>query len=566
MNTRTGDELTCLVCSDRAMGNNFGAISCESCKAFFRRNAHDIEKLRCEFNGKCSITILTRRHCRRCRLEKCFQVGMRKDWILTEEQLQIRRARIQSRKSREIATRANINSPSSSSSSSSSSSTISAVPHLNSSLPYNSYSSTPFSSLNQSIGFHGPSTSHSSNLNYDIYSNLNDDEEDESDNDYEDLCDKMGKKIFTSSSNMLTSLLDNKHYDSQHDHHQSQSYPDLYPDYGQLTSPISSMVLNAPSFLSPTCSTNDYLLASSPVSPLPLNSSSHPFSSNSSSSLDYVQHPTNIFTKLEPSGSIEVETVRSKVYDLIMGSDIKLPINLSNEYITSNLALNQLINKRMDELINAYSTPFHPVPNELYDASNQESWICLLDYSAKLLIASIKNVTSFNRLPLQVRNDLFKESFSSIIVIRSVFLFDRDKIEWRFDSSSKSIKFNLLRLFGAQATSSYLSLVKDFDDLCGRNLKVGLILELISLFNSSNVDMQHQEYISKEKYIYTYLLRRYLESTGLSMAQARSDSYDLLMKLEQYKMCNKPLEHLRQICAYQSQKAGQLLSEILDLS
>ncbi len=43
MNTRTGDELTCLVCSDRAMGNNFGAISCESCKAFFRRNAHDIE-------------------------------------------------------------------------------------------------------------------------------------------------------------------------------------------------------------------------------------------------------------------------------------------------------------------------------------------------------------------------------------------------------------------------------------------------------------------------------------------------------------------------------------------
>ena len=29
----------CLVCGDAALGKNFGAVSCESCKAFFRRNA-----------------------------------------------------------------------------------------------------------------------------------------------------------------------------------------------------------------------------------------------------------------------------------------------------------------------------------------------------------------------------------------------------------------------------------------------------------------------------------------------------------------------------------------------
>lgn len=34
------DSKTCGVCGDRALGYNFDAISCESCKAFFRRNAH----------------------------------------------------------------------------------------------------------------------------------------------------------------------------------------------------------------------------------------------------------------------------------------------------------------------------------------------------------------------------------------------------------------------------------------------------------------------------------------------------------------------------------------------
>ena len=34
-------ELTkiCGVCGDKALGYNFNALTCESCKAFFRRNA-----------------------------------------------------------------------------------------------------------------------------------------------------------------------------------------------------------------------------------------------------------------------------------------------------------------------------------------------------------------------------------------------------------------------------------------------------------------------------------------------------------------------------------------------
>ena len=36
---RDGTQLFCGVCSDKALGYNFDAITCESCKAFFRRNA-----------------------------------------------------------------------------------------------------------------------------------------------------------------------------------------------------------------------------------------------------------------------------------------------------------------------------------------------------------------------------------------------------------------------------------------------------------------------------------------------------------------------------------------------
>ncbi|CAF3530607.1 unnamed protein product [Rotaria sordida] len=80
-------NLQCTVCGARAFGYNFDRITCESCKAFFRRNAlKNIMELKCRFDGNCDITIENRRFCTYCRIKKCFAIGMRKEWIRSEQE------------------------------------------------------------------------------------------------------------------------------------------------------------------------------------------------------------------------------------------------------------------------------------------------------------------------------------------------------------------------------------------------------------------------------------------------------------------------------------------------
>ncbi|KAL8571367.1 hypothetical protein ACOMHN_038150 [Nucella lapillus] len=95
------EDKYCGVCGDRALGYNFDAISCESCKAFFRRNApKGLDYFKCPYEEKCKMDVSNRRFCKRCRLRKCFEIGMRKEYILTEEEKMRKRMRIEENRSR----------------------------------------------------------------------------------------------------------------------------------------------------------------------------------------------------------------------------------------------------------------------------------------------------------------------------------------------------------------------------------------------------------------------------------------------------------------------------------
>ncbi|NXT91593.1 NR1I2 protein, partial [Anhinga rufa] len=90
--TEPVEEKVCAVCGDRATGYHFHVMTCEGCKGFFRRSINKGVRFTCPFARSCPITKAKRRQCQACRLQKCLDMGMRKDMIMSEEALRQRRA------------------------------------------------------------------------------------------------------------------------------------------------------------------------------------------------------------------------------------------------------------------------------------------------------------------------------------------------------------------------------------------------------------------------------------------------------------------------------------------
>lgn len=78
---------TCGVCGDKAKSMHFGGLSCDSCKAFFRRAVHNdaFTNFTCPYDGNCVINIASRKCCQYCRYKKCTSIGMERAWVMSEE-------------------------------------------------------------------------------------------------------------------------------------------------------------------------------------------------------------------------------------------------------------------------------------------------------------------------------------------------------------------------------------------------------------------------------------------------------------------------------------------------
>lgn len=83
----------CRVCGDLAVAHmHYGGVCCYSCKAFFRRATQTgkDKKYKCKSDKQCTITYTNRRSCQFCRFYKCLEIGMKPNWVLSDEQCNIR--------------------------------------------------------------------------------------------------------------------------------------------------------------------------------------------------------------------------------------------------------------------------------------------------------------------------------------------------------------------------------------------------------------------------------------------------------------------------------------------
>ena len=74
----------CLICGDKSTGKHYGASSCDGCKGFFRRSIRKANNYVCRWDRKCVIDKDKRNQCRYCRLNKCYQYGMKKEAVQNE--------------------------------------------------------------------------------------------------------------------------------------------------------------------------------------------------------------------------------------------------------------------------------------------------------------------------------------------------------------------------------------------------------------------------------------------------------------------------------------------------
>merc|ERR1719270_1932811 len=83
----------CKVCNEPAAKHvHYGAMTCFSCRAFFRRSIQNKTSSTyvCRRAKSCEINLKTRKNCQFCRYSRCLAVGMKPTWVLSEEERQRR--------------------------------------------------------------------------------------------------------------------------------------------------------------------------------------------------------------------------------------------------------------------------------------------------------------------------------------------------------------------------------------------------------------------------------------------------------------------------------------------
>lgn len=504
------DAKKCGVCGDIALGSNFNAITCESCKAFFRRNALKTKEFKCPFNDDCKVDVVTRRFCQKCRLKKCFAIGMKKEWILSEEEKKAKRDKIEKNRQKRSSHQATVQ--------------TSEFTYIKDESPETQDVLSPLSSMSpltpQTPGSIGITPDLPKTRAY-IHQPLT-----PSDSEYSPPAKKMHLDNGDSIQEVLLSD-DSLHPETSNmgdscDSSSMKSYATFSQDSKSCTSEQNT---------SQTEGVGDFNLL------VPKNGTCFP-----STSMPFENLPESVYAK-----AIEIEFT-------------ELPIRTS---FVKSKELNRLERQKLEELVTANEILKMPLNCGVSDPSLLDV-INMTDHAIRRLIKMSKKINGFKNLCQDDQIALLKGSCTELMILRSVMSYDPEKECWQGPDGPKtmSIKVDILKEAKGNVYEEHKRFINSFHPKWRTDENIMLILSGIALFTPERPNTVHKEAIKMEQDTYYFLLRRYLDSM-YNWCEAKSVYLKLINKIQELHILNE--NHVRVYLDVNPKDVEPLLIEIFDL-
>ncbi|CAB3258612.1 unnamed protein product [Arctia plantaginis] len=524
----------CLVCGDKALGYNFNAISCESCKAFFRRNALTSKEFKCPFTNNCVITVVTRRFCQKCRLEKCLSIGMDKQFIMSEDDKAEKRRKIEENRARKRQLRDSDDAVSSSKNpkrDDDCDTSYNNVPTHDSGVQYDNLSTTcspssttvqsPLSNNDLDSSMQSPGYQFPPNVPPVHETHTNDTQYSPNNPQYLKLYPIDEKSVINRAiyqQRMISSLEPYNVYDNV----DSNMYTDT-PKQNSIRSLLTNgdnSVLNK----EPT-SRPQHVCEEIP------STSNNPDANKARDILLDVERiePNSMESILCEAIKLEFEAYSS--VNACSGSSRELnEVERAklNELIVANKALNAPIDDDVSQLVGDSAT----------DGQNKHDprLITIVNLTAvaiRRFIKMAKKINAFKNMCEADQVALLKGGCIEMMVLRSTMTYDGQRNQWKIPHCQEqlaSIRTDVLKLAKGNIYRTHESFIRSFDPRWRTDEHVIFIMSAILLFAPDRARVVHKDVIKLEQNSYYYLLRRYLESVYPG-CEAKSTFLKLIQKI-----------------------------------
>ncbi|KAF7269892.1 hypothetical protein GWI33_017097 [Rhynchophorus ferrugineus] len=536
------DTKVCGVCGDKALGYNFNAVTCESCKAFFRRNALIQKDFKCPFSNQCKITTVTRRFCQKCRLDKCFAIGMCKDLIMSEEDKVLKRQKIEENRAKKRnmgGAKASLKKIKRESMEADS---------QESELYNNSYTTDSDSKdTTLSEGYQPNNPNIVSVINYT--------------NNAEGERTIVDDKITSTNERLVSSSDDLPSFENV------LGFQQDYNTSNNLENRLNNMVAFS------NLANNNIPYNSNTKDEIAVDQSEN------KTTLDVTRDVLRDVQSLNPSRSNQ----DPNPIESILSEAIKLEYEAYSSIAQCNShsrELNDAERAKLNELIVANKALLTPVDDELgclIDFNNtlkvqgqtktDPSLLDVINLTAigiRRLIKMAKKINAFKNMCQEDQVALLKGGCTEIMMIISAMKYDPTKNIWKIPSVQETlnVNVNVLKLAKGNAYQELERFIRTFDPKWRADENIILILCAIVLFTPDRPRVIHQDVIKLEQNSYYYLLRRYLESIYVG-CEAKSTFLKLIQKIMELHKVNEELINV--LLDVNPSQVEPLLIEIFDL-